>query len=277
MRASRIFRSATFGAGAVLAVFAFFFCLPLLWFILASLKTRAEASGNSFALPAEPQWGNFALAWEQASFATYLPNSIAYAVGIAIGVGVMSTLGGYALARINVRGEGLILGLTFALMIVPFQSTMIPVRTLVNELHLDGTWFALILPIVAREIPFGIFLMRGFFRGLPEELANAARVDGCGEWSVFRRIMLPLASPGWMTLLLLQAVFSWKLLLEPLVLVQSDSLRPVVTAIALFSGQHGSNIPLISAATLIASVPILIVALLMQRKLIQGVTAGALR
>lgn len=273
----RLGRTTRLWAGIVLGISALIFVLPLLWFAGATLKTRQEVLDSPFGFPSMPQWGNFVDAWNQAQLGLYFPNSIIYAVGIAGGVAIFASLGGYALARIPFRGQGIVLGLCLALMVVPFQSVMVPLIGLIEWLHLDGTYWALIVPVVARDIPFGIFLMRGFFRQLPEELAQAARVDGCSEWSVFWRIMLPLARPGILTILIFEVVFSWQLLLEPLVLVQDPALRPVVAGIALFSGQYSSNTPLIAAATFISIVPIAVFTIILQRKFIEGVTAGALK
>ena len=277
MRRVTMARSAQFWSTIVLTLTGAIFVLPLVWFVGVAFKTRDEALTSPFSFPVDPQWGNFAVAWDEARLATYFPNSVIYAVGIGVGVAVFACLGGYVMARIPFRGEKLVLGLTLALMIVPFQSVMVPLRGIVESLQLDGTYWALILPVVAREIPFGIFLMRAFFRQLPEELAQAARVDGCSEWSVFWRIMLPLARPGLLTVLIFQVVFSWQLLLEPLVLVQDSALRPIVAGISFFSGQYSSNTPLIAAATLISIVPIAIFTIILQRKFIEGVTAGALK
>ncbi len=277
MRRVTMARSAQFWSTIVLTLTGAIFVLPLVWFVGVAFKTRDEALTSPFSFPVDPQWGNFAVAWDEARLATYFPNSVIYAVGIGVGVAVFACLGGYVMARIPFRGEKLVLGLTLALMIVPFQSVMVPLRGIVESLQLDGTYWALILPVVAREIPFGIFLMRAFFRQLPEELAQAARVDGCSEWSVFWRIMLPLARPGLLTVLIFQVVFSWQLLLEPLVLVPDSALRPIVAGISFFSGQYSSNTPLIAAATLISIVPIAIFTIILQRKFIEGVTAGALK
>ena len=119
--------------------------------------------------------------------------------------------------------------------------------------------------------------MRAFFQTVPGELGDSARVDGCNEWGVFWRVMLPLAGPGLTTLAVFQFLFTWTAYLMPLVLVQRDALRPVALALPLFTGRYSSDLPLIAAGTTITILPIIMVYLFLQRKFIEGVTAGALK
>ena len=116
---------------------------------------------------------------------------------------------------------------------VPFQSVMIPLYYLLQDFNMIQTYWAFIVPGIALRLPFGIFLMRGFFRGLPKEIADAARVDGANEWHVFRQIMLPLATPGLATLVVFQFMNTWNQFLMPLIFVQKDDLRPGFTGDAL--------------------------------------------
>ncbi len=265
------------GRYAVLTFFLFVFLAPLYWIAMAAFKTRDELAADPFGLPASWGGANFSRAWEVGSFNAYLPNTVIYSLAITFGVCVLSCLGGYALARFRLPGNRVIVLLLLVAIVVPFQSVMIPLFSLVETLGLQGTHLALILPIVAREVPFGIFIMRSFFQSLPEDLASAGRVDGASEWQVFRRVMLPLAFPGVATVAVFQSVFTWTLLLEPLILVPQEELRPVAVGLSFFTGQYSTDRPVLAAAVMISIVPLLLVSVLLQRRFVQGVTAGALK
>jgi len=154
---------------------------------------------------------------------------------------------------------------------------MIPLYYLLRDLHMLETYWAFIVPGIALGLPFGIFLMRGFFRGLPVEIADAARIDGANEWQVFRQIMLPLSVPGVATLIVFQFMFTWKAFLMPLVFVQRDDLRPVAVGMMFFSGRFTTDRGMVAAGVTIAMLPTIVLYLLLQRRFIEGMTAGALK
>jgi ABC-type glycerol-3-phosphate transport system permease component len=154
---------------------------------------------------------------------------------------------------------------------------MIPIYYLLRDIHLLETYWAFILPGIAFRLPFGIFLMRAFFRGLPSELGDAARVDGANEWSVFRQIMLPLALPGLATLVVFQFIWTWNQFLMPLVFVQRDELRPVSLGTMFFFGRFTADRGMIAAGVTISMLPMIVLYLLLQRRFIEGITAGALK
>ena len=160
---------------------------------------------------------------------------------------------------------------------VPFQSVMVPHYYLLRDIKLLETYRALIVPSIALRLPFGIFRMRGFFRGLPPELADAARVDGANEWRVFRPVMLPMATPGLSTLVVFQFMFTWNQFLTPLVFVQRDELRPVSLGTMFLFGRYTADRGMIAAGVTIAMLPVVLLYLFLQRRFIEGITAGALK
>jgi len=252
-------------------------CDPVRLVGYLSGQVGAEIARNPFGLPLRPEWGNLVRTWNEGRYSIYLPNTVIYAVSIVAGTCAVSCLAGYALGRIRFPGHNMVfVGMLIGLM-VPFQSLMIPMYYLARDLQILGTRWGLILPMIALEVSFGTFLMRAFFRGLPEELADAARIDGCTEWGVFRRVMLPLASPGVMTLAVFTFVRTWSAFLQPLVLVQRDELRPVSLALLFFTGRFGVDRGMRAAAVMLTIVPVLLVYILLQRRFIDGVTAGALK
>jgi ABC-type glycerol-3-phosphate transport system permease component len=261
----------------VLLVFFGIFLVPILWIWAAALKTSREIARNPFGLPADFQWGNLERAWTVGHFDRYMGNTVIYCVAIVGGVVFFSCLAGYALALLPLPARGAIL-VTFLLgLMVPFQSVMVPLYYLLRDIHLLQTYWAFILPGIALRLPFGIFLLRGFFRGLPPELGDAARVDGANEWQVFRQVMMPLAIPGLATLVVFQFIFTWNQFLMPLVFVQRDELRPVALGTMFFFGRFTADRSMIAAGVTISMLPMIVLYLLLQRRFIEGITAGALK
>ena len=162
-------------------------------------------------------------------------------------------------------------------LMVPFQSVMVPLYYLLRDLHLLGTYGGFIIPAITIQLPFGIFLMRGFFRGLPPELGDAARVDGANEWGVFRQVMLPLARPGLATLVVFEFIFFWNEFAMPLVFVQREALRPISLGTLSFFGRYTADRGMIAAGVTISMLPVVVLYLLLQRRFIEGITAGALK
>ncbi len=262
---------------AVLIFFLVIFLVPLIWILLSAFKESAEITRNPFGLPEVWRWENFAEAWQVGRFGRFLGNSVLYTGAIVGGVVVLSTCAGYALALLPLPGRDGLLVLFLLGLMVPFQSFMIPLYYLLRDLKLLETYWAFILPGIAFRLPFGIFLMRGFFRSLPSELADAARVDGANEWQTFRQVILPLATPGLAAQVIFQFVWAWREFLMPLVFVQTEALRPVSTGIMFFFGRFTSQRDLIAAGVTIAMIPMVVIYLLLQRRFIEGITAGALK
>ena len=265
------------GKYALLILFLVVFLVPLIWVLLSAFKAAPEITRNPFGLPAVWRWENFAEAWTVGRFDRFLGNSVLYTAAIVAGVVALSTCAGYALALLPLPGrDGLLVIFLLGLM-VPFQSFMIPLYYLLRDMRLLETYWAFILPGIAFRLPFGIFLMRGFFRGLPSELGDAARVDGANEWQTFRQVILPLAAPGLAAQVIFQFVWAWREFLMPLVFVQTEALRPVSTGIMFFFGRFTAQRDLIAAGVTIAMIPMVVLYLLLQRRFIEGITAGALK
>ena len=262
---------------AVLVLFLLIFLIPFLWFASWSLKTEAEISANPFSLPIPAHWEKFTQVWVDGHFNRYLPNSVIYSSSVVIGVCFFSCLTGYALARMDFPGRNAIFFVLLVGQLVPFQGGMIPLYYLARDLHLLGTRWGLIVPVTAGALSFGVFMMRAFFQSLPEELVDAAQIDGCDQWGIFWRVMLPLAGPGLAALAVFEFMWSWNTFFPALLLVQRDELRPVATAIMFFQSRYTSDRGLIATGVIITILPVLALYFALQRKFIEGVTAGALK
>jgi ABC-type glycerol-3-phosphate transport system permease component len=262
---------------AILIAFLVIFLLPFIWIWSSAFKTSQEIGRNPFALPTELRWGNLAEAWTVGHFREYMLNSAIYCAAIVAGSVAFACLAGYGLALLPLPGRDTLLVLFLLGLTVPFQSVMIPMYYLLRDLHMLETYWAFIIPGIAIRLPFGIFLMRGFFRGLPPELGDAARTDGANEWDVFRQVMLPLSWPGVATLIVFQFMWAWNEFAMPLIFVQRDDLRPVSLGTMFFFGRFSVDRGMIAAGVTLSMIPVVILYLLLQRRFIEGITAGALK
>ena len=261
----------------ILIGFLLMFLIPFIWIWSSAFKTSREISRNPFALPSELHWENLVQAWTVGRFSDYMLNSVIYCAAIVAGSVALACLAGYGLALVPLPGRDGLMVLFLLGLMVPFQSVMIPIYYLLRDSRLLETYWAFIVPGIAIRLPFGIFIMRGFFRGLPPELGDAARVDGANEWGVFRNIFLPLSIPGLATLIVFQFMWAWNEFAMPLIFVQRDQLRPVSLGTMFFFGRFTSDRGLIAAGVTISMIPVIVLYLLLQRRFIEGITAGALK
>jgi ABC-type glycerol-3-phosphate transport system permease component len=262
---------------ATLILFAVIALAPIILVVFTSLKNTRDLAMSPLGVPLTPRWENYAQAWTVGRFGKYFLNSVIVSVPIVVLGVAASCLAGYGFARFKVPGGNAIFYLFLLGLMVPFQSIMIPLFYVLRDVKLLGTYWAMIIPMIALGLPFGIFFMRAFFRGLPRELADAAKIDGCSEFGVFWRVMLPLSGPAISTLAVLQFIGAWNAFLLPLLYIQKEELRPLVLGLMFFEGRYTQNIPLIMAGAVIAMIPIIIVYLILQRSFIQGLTAGAVK
>jgi ABC-type glycerol-3-phosphate transport system permease component len=202
-------------------------------------------------------------------------------VPTVLGVVVLSTMVGYALARFEFPGRGLIFWLFVLGLMVPFFSYMIPLYYNLRGVGLLDNPLAVILPSIAGAggtgLPLGVFLMRAFFVDMPEELADAARVDGASELGVFARVMTPLALPGMSALAVLTFLSAWNTFLLPLLYLSGEDSRTLATGLLIFTGGRTQELELTAAGTLIMIAPVILFFVLFQKQFIQGLTSGAVK
>lgn len=251
--------------------------VPLVTMCVAALNHNPEGPVNPFSAPRTLYFENFAKAWRIGKFGGYLGNTVIYCAIIVGGVVSLATAAGYALARLRLPGGNLIFGLFLVGIMVPFQAVMMPLYFLARSLHLLNSYWALAVPGIAFGLGFGIFVMRAFFRDLPYEITEAARIDGAGEWRIFLQVMLPMARAGVLTLVVFQLLYTWSAYLMPLVLVQSQNLRPVSLGMIFFQGTFISDESLLAAGAAIVSLPMIVSYVFLQRYFIRGIVAGALK
>lgn len=251
--------------------------LPLVWILTTSFKTTADINAFPPALlPRDFTTANYSGITDQLAFGRLLVNTVIFAGGVTVLALAFDSMAAYALARIDFRGRSLVLVAILATLMVPFQATLVPVYRLVNELGLVNTFPGMILPRAADA--FGIFLLRQFFLSIPRDLDSAARVDGAGEFRIFRSIVLPNAKPALLTLALFVFMNNWNDLLWPLVFTTDDDMRTLTAGLALLTGKFGVvDHGLVMAGSVISMAPLIVLFLLVQRRFIEGISTTGIK
>ncbi|HTO02785.1 MAG TPA: carbohydrate ABC transporter permease, partial [Opitutus sp.] len=268
----------------VLVGYAAWVVFPMIWIAYSSLKADDAIFRDTFALPAigELQTGNYSQAWREARFGEYFFNSLIVtmtSVGLIVMLGSMAA---YALARFYHPLGRFVFWLFLAGLMIPAQLAVVPLFFELRELGLLNSRLGLILVYTANGLPFAIFILAGFFRSLPRSLYEAAIIDGCGEFAAFWRVLLPLARPGLVTVAIFQFIGVWKEYFYAFMLLGGDvdgSARTLPLGLANLSitAQYRSNYGMLFAGIVLVTVPILILYLLLQRQIVKGVAAGALK
>lgn len=261
----------------VLIIFALIALTPIVIMWMAALKSSSEIFKDPFALPTVLHWENLVKAWTVGRFRQYLGNTLLITIPTVAAVVSLSCLAGYAFGKLKFTGSKAVFFIFLLGLMVPFQSIMIPLYYGLRDLKLLGSLWAMILPATALGLPFGIFLMQAFFHGLPAELADAARVDGCDEFNVFLKIMLPLAGPAVSTLIVFQFMWTWNAFLMPLLFLNRETLRPIALGLMFFSGRYTTNYGLMAAGVTLTTLPLIMIYIIFQRQFMRGLTAGALK
>ena len=260
----------------VLILFFLSTVIPFISIALAGFKTSAELIDSAFALPKVFRFENFVQAWQQAHFSWYFKNSIIVVVPVVSIGAILSIMSGYAFARMRFDLSKILFALFLIGIMVPQEAYIIPLYYLQRSLKLTDTYFGMILPQIAMSVCFGSFWMRGFFASLPKDLSDAARVDGCNSWSTLWQVLVPNAWAAISTMCVLFFIWTWNDFMIALVNVSVDALRTMPLGLAFFQGRYSSNIPLISAAATIVSLPTIAVYLFFQRQFTRGITSGTI-
>jgi len=261
----------------ILAAVAVVIAFPFYWMLTTALKSFFEATLFPPTLfPAEAHPENFVQAWEAAPWARYFANTVIIAVLVTFGDVTTAVLAAYAFARMRFRGKQLIFMLFLATLMIPSEATLIPNFVLVTKyLRWSNTLQVQIVPFLASA--FSIFLLRQHFLSIPNELADAARIDGAGHLRFLRSIVLPLSVPVLVTVTLIQGIGVWDSFLWPLLVTSSDTVRPIQVGMAQFRTEFGAQYHLEMAAATFVIAPIVLVFLVAQRHLIQGVARTGIR
>lgn len=258
----------------ILVLGAILVLLPLGIVVITSFALGSATISEVISLKAFT-WENYQEAWARGKFLLAFLNSTIVALSVTALQLITSALAGYALARLQFRGKQAILLLVLTTLVIPFQLLVIPIFVILKWGHLINTYWALILPTAANG--FSIFLMRQYFATIPQELEEAATLDGATRWQILTRIMLPLSRPALVTVFLFTFIAEWNDLFKPLVFTTRPELRTVQLALAEFQEEFTSSWPLMMAAVVIASIPVVVLFLIGQRQFIQGISTTGIK
>lgn len=264
-------------AGLALALLVALVAFPLLWALVASITPEAQLFEKPSLWPAEPVLDHYRALWDERDFWVPIRNSLIVAgttTAVCVAVG---SLAAWALARLRFRGKQMILGGLLAVSLFPQISLVTPLFLLLRSLRLIDTYPGLILPYLTFAMPLAVWLLTGFFRQLPPDLEEAAAVDGATPWQTFTRVLLPLAAPGLATTAILTFIYCWNEFLFALSFTLGPERQTVPVAIALFRGQYQVPWGQILAAAVVATAPVALLVLAFQRRIVQGLTAGAVK
>jgi len=247
---------------------------PLLLVVNNALRPTREIFKNPLGLATSPSFQSFVKAWEKANFNTYFFNSLIITVAAVLLATAVSALAGYILGRYQFKGSAFLSAYFLAGLMLPFRLAIVPLFLLLNDLGLIDSRLGLILVYAATGIPFSIFILSSFFRQLPQELSEAARIDGAGEFTIFGRIMLPLVRPALSTVVVFQFVPLWNDFFFPLVLLRSTDKWTLPVGMTRFFGEFQTDWSTLFAGIIITTLPLIIIFLLATKQIIAGLTAG---
>ncbi len=253
-------------------------CLfPLIWMISSSLKTQSTVFSDMSLIVSNPRWSNYYEAWTRGNFGQYFFNSILYTTAVVFGVIIIASMAAYAFSRLQFPGRNFFFILIISTMMIPIPGSFIALYVLLVKLNLVDTRLGYILPQINGGLALGVFLLKTFFDKLPQDLEDAARIDGCNKFQVYLHVALPLAKPAVAVLAVFNALAVWNEYLLAMLVLSDRSLMPLQRGLMVFQGSHITEYPLLMAGIAISIIPILTLYFLMQRYIVAGITAGALK
>lgn len=260
-----------------LSLFAIMNIVPLFWMVVNSFKKEQEYAAGPFSLPSSLHFSNYAEAWKVAHMNVYFMNSIIVTLVSLVVTVFLGALAAYFLSRFHFKLRGLTYGLFLLGMLVPIHATLIPIFLIMQKLHFIDTYLSLILPYTAFHLSLTVFILEGFMKGFPKDLEESGVMDGAGIYRIFWSIILPITRPALATVIILNFIYDWNEYLFALVLISSSALKTLPLGLANFVGIETASLTLQMAALTIAFIPILIFYLLLQKQLVNGMTAGAVK
>ena len=269
-RAESAFLHALLIAGGVITLF------PLFWMLSASLMSTGEATAlPPHIVPHAPTLAQYRELFTRLSIGRAFLSSAIIAVVVMVGSLLTSSMAGYAFAKLRFKGRQRIFGLLLVAVVIPPQVGMLPLFLLMKKLHLVNTYWGAIIPSLATV--FGIFMIRQFMLSVPQELLEAARIDGASEWRIYWSIVLPLARPILATLATFMFMSMWNDFMWPLIILSDQAHYTLPVALANLSGEHVQDVELMMAGSVVTILPVLLLFIVLQRQYISGIMAGSVK
>jgi raffinose/stachyose/melibiose transport system permease protein len=260
-----------------LLLLAFVFFFPLIWMVMSSFKTNADIFSAPFAPPASIDLSRWGEAWTVGNLGQYAINSaIVTVVSVAL-ILLLGAAAAYALSRYRFRGRGVVLSLFALGLILPLQSYFIAQSSIFTQLGITDTRIALIVPYAAMGLSLAVYLLKVYLDALPEELFEAARIDGASDRQLFATIALPLLRPGLATVAIFSALAAWNEFLLALLYIQDDTLKTIPTGLLAFSTRYVTDYSLLFSALSIVTIPMIVIYVVFNRQIVEGITAGSVK
>ena len=258
---------------------AIFCVFPLIWALGISFKIPSEvfsgSGGFSNFIPEKMQWSNYAVAWTQGGFKTYLFNSVFYSICVVVPIIFISSLAAYAFSRLDFPYKNILFFLLIFQLMIPIPGAIVAIYVLLQKFGLIDTRIGYILPQINAGLAFSIFILRIFFDKIPKDIEESAYIEGCNHFQVYWGISLPLVKPALAVVSVFNVLNVWNEYLLASLVFSTDALMPLQKGLIRFQGSNVTNYPLLMAGVIIVTVPILIVYFCMQKYIVSGVVAGA--
>ena len=262
---------------AVLLLAAFLALVPTIYMIMTALKSDEEYAIDKLGLPDAPVLEHFRSVLVDSPFLFWMLNSSVLVAGAVLLSTAVSVLGAYAIATMTFKGRDTLLAVSTSLMAVPPVVMIVPLFVLYTRLDLVSTYHGAIIIYAGLITPFSVYLLTTFFRTVPKELFEAARMDGAGPLTILLRVVLPLSAPALVTLVVVNSLYVWNDLLIAIIFMQEDAKRTLMAGISVFQGRYNNQVPLTMAGMVIASAPMFILYVLFQKQFIRGLMSGAIK
>lgn len=274
IRKKRIFQIILY---AILSIFAVICLYPVFFTFNSSLKNNTDIFATPFSLPSTPQWENYVRAWTIGKMGVYFKNSIVLTTATLFVSALIGALASYILAKFKFKGKGFVYLLFIAGMMVPIQTVIIPLAVTFGKLGIVDNFPVLVLLYSAFCLSMTVFIVTGYMKGLPDELEEAAVMDGADPVIIFFRIILPLSMPSLVSASIFNFVSAWNNLLFPLVFISKDNMKTISIGLLSFFGAYTSDYGAVMAAIGVSIIPPIIMYILLQEKMEKGLTAGAVK
>lgn len=250
---------------------------PIYFMVVTAFKTQNDYISNKFGLPSTFSLNNFQTVFGQDNFFKWFVNSTILTVGAVLLSMILAVLAGYAVAKFSFPGKKLILNIVIALMVVPPVVMVIPLFDMMTRIGMINSQGGVILIYTGLLLPFSIYLLSNFFRAIPNEIIEAAMIDGCNLMQILFRIIIQAALPAFVTLMIVNSVWVWNELLISVIFLQDDTLKTLMAGLTVFKSKYTLNIPVTMAGLIISTLPIAIMYMVGQKSFVEGLTAGAVK
>jgi ABC-type glycerol-3-phosphate transport system permease component len=262
---------------AVLGLFTVFAAGPFLWVATMSVRTTTEISLDHYAWPAVWHWEKFPQAWFKSNYNVYFENSLLVVLSAVAILTVIGAMAAHCFARYRFRANRLLYFIIFSAIIFPPQITIIALFQILVQYGLYNSLVGLTAVYVAVQLPLTVYILESFFARIPSDLFDAARMDGYSEWQIFWKVSLPIAAPAISTTIILNTILLWNEFLYAVVLITDEAKRTLPLGIQRFMGDQLEDVGMIATGLMIAIVPVVLIYAFFSEKLIQGMTAGAVK